>query len=202
MKLQQNGKHNRCASGKVALLMNKFTYTLRRATMGILSGNPKEEPLHYGEVFDLWSSVLAGNAKVAGYQTALNHTGDDDLKKLLVEAIEICQQEKKQIEEILKENGIGLPPASPEPPEACLEDIPVGARIPDPAIAAGLSADIAAGLVLASQVIGKCIREDIAMMYVQIHNQKAALGGKVLRLNKEKGWLIPPPLHLNKHGDC
>ncbi|WP_223590066.1 DUF3231 family protein [Neobacillus bataviensis] len=170
--------------------------------MGILSGNPKEEPLHYGEAFDLWASVLAGNGMIAGYQTMINHAGDDDLKKLLQEAIDICQHDKKQVEELLKENGIGLPPAAPEPPEACLEDIPVGARIPDPAIASTLSADIAAGLVAYSQVIGKSIREDVAMLYLQMHNQKAALGGKLLRLNKEKGWLIPPPLHLNKHGDC
>lgn len=170
--------------------------------MGILSGNPKEEPLHYGEVFDIWASELAGNSMVAGYQVMLNHVGDEDLKKLLVEAIEIGQQQKKQIEELLKENGIGLPPAPPEPPEACLEDIPVGARVPDPAIAATLSVDIAAGLVLCSQVIGKSIREDISLMYTQFHAQKVALGGKVLRLNKEKGWLIPPPLHLNKHSDC
>lgn len=171
--------------------------------MGILNGNPKEEPLHYGEVFDLWSSVLKGNSNIVGYQTMLNHTGDNDLKKLLVEAIDISQQEKKQIEELLKENGIGLPPAQPEPPEACLEDIPVGARIPDPAVTATLSADIAAGLVLCSQVIGKSIREDVAMMFTQFHNQKVSFGAKVLRLNKEKGWLIPPPLHLkNKNGDC
>nr|WP_263327622.1 DUF3231 family protein [Neobacillus sp. Marseille-Q6967] len=170
--------------------------------MGILSGNPKEEPLHYGEVYDLWSSVFAGNARIAGYRVMLNHAGDEDLKKLLVEAIELGQQENKHVEEVLKENGIGLPPTSPEPPESCLEDIPIGARIIDPAIAATLSADIAAGLVLCSQVIGKSIREDVAMMYGQFHNQKAALGAKVLRLNKEKGWLIPPPLHLNKHGDC
>ncbi|WP_026575460.1 DUF3231 family protein [Bacillus sp. UNC438CL73TsuS30] len=170
--------------------------------MGILSGNPKEEPLHYGEVFDLWASVLAGNGMIAGYQTLINHAGDEDLKKLLLEAADTCQQEKKQVEELLKENGIGLPPASPEPPEACLEDIPVGARIPDPAIAATLAADIAAGLVACSQIIGKSIREDVALMYGQIHIQKAALGAKVLRLNKEKGWLVPPPLHLNKHGDC
>ncbi|MFD2444800.1 DUF3231 family protein [Bacillus sp. CGMCC 1.16607] len=170
--------------------------------MGILSGNPKEEPLHYGEVFGLWASVLAGNSMISGYQTMINHAGDNDLKKLLVEAIETCQQQKKQVEELLKENGIGLPPSAPEPPQACLEDIPVGARIPDPAIAAALSADIAAGLMACSQVIGQSIREDVAMMFGQFHMQKAALGAKTLRLNKEKGWLIPPPLHLNKHGDC
>jgi hypothetical protein len=182
--------------------MNKITYTLRRATMGILSGNPKEEPLHYGEVFDIWASQLAGNAMVAGYQTMMNHAGDEDLKKLLAEAIELGKQELKQTEEVLKENGIALPPASPELPDACIEDIPVGARIQDPAIAATLSADIAAGLVLCSQVIGKSIREDIALMYGQFHMQKAQLGVKVLRLNKEKGWLIPPPLHLNKQHVC
>ncbi|MHC0036228.1 DUF3231 family protein [Pseudoneobacillus sp. C159] len=170
--------------------------------MGILSGNPKEEPLHYGEVFDLWASLFACNGMIAGYQTSMNHAGDEDLKKLLVEAMETCQQEKKQIEQLLKENGIGLPPAAPEPPEACLEDIPVGARMPDQAIGAALAADIAVGLVACSQAMGKSIREDVAVMFGQFHMQKAALGAKVLRLNKEKGWLIPPPLHLNKHGDC
>jgi hypothetical protein len=170
--------------------------------MGILSGNPKDEPLHYGEVFDIWASQLAGNGMVAGYQTMLNHVGDDDLKKLLSEAIEIGQQQLQQTAELLKENGIALPPAAPVVPDACLNDIPVGARFQDPAIAAVLLADIAVGLVACSQIIGKSIREDVAMMYGQFHVQKAALGAKALRLNKEKGWIIPPPLHLNKHQDC
>lgn len=170
--------------------------------MGILSGNPKDEPLHYGEVFDLWSSLLVGNGKVAAYQTMHNHAGDEDLKKLLLEAIDQTKQHNKQIEELLKENGVALPPAPPERPEACLSEIPVGARVQDPEIAAGLSADIAAGLVTCSQAMGKSIREDVIMMYGQFHMQKAALGGKVLRLNKEKGWLIPPPLHLSKNSDC
>jgi len=170
--------------------------------MGILSGNPKEEPLHYGEVFDLWASDLAENAMIAGHQVMLNHAGDEDLKKLLKESVELGQQQKKQIEQLLKENGIALPPASPEPPDACLEDIPAGARVPDPAIAATLGAHIAAGMVACSTMMGKCIREDLAMMYGQFHMQKAALAEKVLRLNKEKGWLIPPPLHHNKVQDC
>ncbi|WP_017754713.1 DUF3231 family protein [Calidifontibacillus oryziterrae] len=170
--------------------------------MGILSGNPQNEPLHYGEVFTTWSFLLAAKHSIAGYQTKLNHAGDEDLQKLLEEAMQQCQQEAKQIEALLKENGIGLPPSPPERPKACIEDIPAGARFQDPEIAAHLSASIAAGLVACSQAIGQSIREDIAMMFSQFHIQKATLGGKVLRLNKEKGWLIPPPLHHSKADDC
>ncbi|MBS4172155.1 DUF3231 family protein [Bacillus sp. FJAT-49736] len=170
--------------------------------MGILSGNPKDEPLHYGEVFDLWSTLMAGNSMIAYYQTMVHHAGDEDLKKLLDEAIDTCQQQKTQLEELLKENGIALPPAPPAPPDACLEDIPVGARIPDPGIAATLSVDIAGGLVACSAAMGKSIREDVIMLFGQFHTQKAALGAKVLRMNKEKGWLIPPPLHLKGKHDC
>lgn len=73
--------------------------------MGILSGNPQDEPMHYGEVFGLWSYVMAGNKMVGNYQMLLNHVGDDDLKKLLRESIEKCQDEIKQVSTILKENG-------------------------------------------------------------------------------------------------
>jgi hypothetical protein len=51
-------------------------------------------------------------------------------------------------------------------------------------------------------LIGQSIREDIAAMFAQIHMQKVALGGKFLRLNKEKGWLVPPLLHKSKQTDC
>ncbi|EDW22074.1 DUF3231 family protein [Bacillus sp. FSL K6-4563] len=170
--------------------------------MGILSGNPTDEPMHYGEVFGTWSYLMVAKSLVAGYQTHLNHAGDEDLQKLIEEAIQGAQQEIKEIETLLKENGIGLPPTPPERPKACIDDIPVGARFQDPEIAAGLSANIASGLVSCSTIMGQSIREDIAMMFGQFHTQKAAFGAKVLRLNKEKGWLIPPPLHHSKAEDC
>jgi uncharacterized protein DUF3231 len=184
--------------GKVALKLN----LIRRIKMGILSGNPTDEPMHYGEVFSTWSFLLTVKGAIASYQTHLNHAGDEDLQKLLKEAIEGGQQEVKQIETLLKANGVGLPPTPPERPTACLDDIPVGARFADPEISAMLSASIAAGLVACSTIIGQSIREDIAMMFGQFHIQKAALGAKALRLNKEKGWLIPPPLHHYKAEDC
>lgn len=175
---------------------------IRRFAMGILSGNPKDEPMHYGEVYGAWSALLGGKALVASHQTMLNHAGDEDLRKLLGEAIDQGKQEIKQLEELLKENGVGLPPSPPERPNACLDDIPVGARYNDNEIAASLASEIAAGLVACSTMMGQCIREDIAMMYGQFHTQKAALAAKTLRLNKEKGWLIPPPLHKSKGEDC
>jgi Protein of unknown function (DUF3231) len=170
--------------------------TIRSVIMGILSGNPKDEPMHYGEVFGTWTNLLTNNGLIAGYQVYINHTGDQDLKKLVEEAIQGLKNENKQIEELLKTNGIGLPPAPPDRPIAKLEDIPVGAKYSDPEISASVSKDVAAGLVACSQVMGQCIREDIAMMYGQFHLAKAQFGAKMLKLNKEKGWLIPPPLQV------
>lgn len=164
--------------------------------MGILSGNPQNEPLHYGEVFGVWSHIFTAKGMLAGYQTYVNHTGDGDLKRLLQEAIEGLKHEIHQTEELLKVNGVGLPPSPPERPVADLESIPVGARFTDPEISASVSKDIAQGLIACSQMIGQSIREDVALLYGQFHTAKAQLGAKFLKLNKEKGWLVPPPLHL------
>lgn len=51
--------------------------------MGILSGNPKDEPIHYGEVFSIWTYLFTTKACVAAYQTMLNHAGDKELRNLL-----------------------------------------------------------------------------------------------------------------------
>ncbi|HLS10270.1 DUF3231 family protein [Lentibacillus sp.] len=169
--------------------------------MGILGGNPKEEPMHYGEVFGVWMFLTAAKGIIAGNQTHLNHAGDEDLRKLLEEVIQASQQEVKQIETLLKNNGVGLPPTPAERPKASREDIPAGARFQDPEIAVAVSGEIAAGLVSCSKIMGESTREDIAMMFGQFHTQKAALGAKALRLNKEKGWLVPPPLHHSKVDD-
>ena len=164
--------------------------------MGILLGIQKDEPLHYGEVFTIWSHVMANNGMIAGFQTFLNHAGDDDLKKILDDLVQLVKEENKQLEKLLKVNGIGLPPAPPERANARMEDIPPGARFLDPEISAAVSLDVAAGLVTCSQAMGLSTREDIAMMYGQFHLAKAQIGARLLRLNKAKGWLIPPPLHI------
>lgn len=197
LKLKEIDNLIMCNERKVAQNLN----VIRRIAMGILSGNPTDEPMHYGEVYGVWAAVFSGKAMVAAYQTLLNHTGDEDLKQLIKEAIEQGKQDLTELEALLKANGIGLPPTPPERPTADLESIPTGARFMDNEIAGKVSADVAAGLVAASTAIGQCIREDIAALFGKIHTQKAAFGAKLLKLNKDKGWLVPPPLHLSKGED-
>ena len=169
--------------------------------MGILSGNPTEEPMHYGEVFGAWTALTTAKGLIACHQTLLNHAGDEDLRELLVDTIHQGKKEVEQLEALLKENEVALPPSLPERPKANLEDIPVGARFQDPEISISVSMDIAAGLMACSSMMSSSIREDIAMMFGEFHTKKAALGARFLRLNKEKGWLVPPPLHITRKDD-
>lgn len=167
--------------------------------MGILSGNPKEEPLHYGEVYAVWSAYSVAKGQIASYEVLYNHAGDKELKKFIEDTIRnIVKPCVEDTEQILKMNGVGLPPTPPERPTANTEDIPVGARIMDPEIATTISMSIAQGLVADSAAMGQCIREDVAAMFGQAHMKKAQTGAKLLQLTKEKGWLVSPPLHLTK----
>ncbi|MBJ3792505.1 DUF3231 family protein, partial [Bacillus sp. OA1] len=136
--------------------------------MGILSGNPQNEPMHYGEVFGIWSYLAGAQGTIAGYQVLINHTGDEDLKKFLENLVENdIQSEVEELKNLLKLNGVALPPAPPERPVASIETIPPGARINDAEIAAKVSMDLAAGLVACSQAMGQSLREDVGMMFGQ-----------------------------------
>jgi len=166
--------------------------------MGVLSGNPKDEPMHYGEIFDAWAFSAKAKGTLSFYQALLYHTGDRDLQKLIEDLIDQAKLEIKELDALLTSNGIAPAPALPERPHARLEDIPAGARFSDPEIAMMISSDLAAGMVLCSQVIGKSIREDIGILFGKYHATRAAQASRALRMNKEKGWLVPPPLQIKR----
>ncbi|WP_150267286.1 DUF3231 family protein [Paenibacillus tepidiphilus] len=165
---------------------------------GILGGNPKEEPLHYGEIYSIWQTSMLAKGAISGYRAYQFHAGDHDLKKLLGELINQAELEVSECDALLADNGLAAAPAMPNRPEARLEDIPVGARFTDPEIAAMVAAGNGAGMVACSQVMAQCIREDIGTLFGKYHATKAALGLKILHMNKKKGWLIPPPLLAKK----
>jgi hypothetical protein len=166
--------------------------------MGILGGNQKNEPMHYGEIFGVWEFSMKAKGCISAYRAFKYHAGDDDLKGIIDDLIDQAELEASECDEILMHNGIVPFPALPERPEAKLEDIPIGAKFSDQEIAAAIAADSAAGLTVCSQIIGTSIREDIGALFMKYHATKAALGLRILRLSKEKGWLIPPPLQVKR----
>lgn len=166
--------------------------------MGILNGNSKDEPLHYGEIFDLWAFSTKAKGSISTYRALQFHAGDKDLKKILDELIDQAELEVSECDTILTHNGIVTTPQMPTRPDAKTEDIPVGARFSDIEIAAMLGADVAVSLVACSQAIGKSIREDVGALFSKYHMTKAASGLKILKMSKEKGWIVPPPLQIKR----
>lgn len=165
---------------------------------GILGGHPKDEPMHYGEIFSIWVNSTAAKGLISLYRLFQNHAGDGDLKDVLGDLINQAELESSECDALLKEAGITPAPTLPDRPEVKLEDIPAGARFTDMEIAAKIAADNAAGLVGCSTIMGQSIREDIGALFAKYHATKAAIGIKILHMNKKKGWLLPPPLHVKK----
>ncbi|MFS0672190.1 DUF3231 family protein [Ornithinibacillus sp. 179-J 7C1 HS] len=165
--------------------------------MGILDGNQHDEPFHSGEIFHLWSYLLGTKATLITMQVLINHTGDHDLKTFLEDLLENCfTQEGQQIEAILKEAGIRLPPSPPDRPNVELQDIPAGARFNDSEIATLVKKELITGRMICSYIMGIAIREDIGEMFGEFHTQKAEYESKLLTITKTKGWLVPPPINI------
>jgi len=166
--------------------------------LGILSGNPKHEPMHYGEIFGVWGSSAAAKGAVSCFQIYRNHAGDHDLKEFISDYIDQAKSEIKELDRLLVDNGITPAHEMAEKPSVELEDIPEGARFADQEIAVALGVNLAGGLGACSAAMSICIREDIAALYLKYHTEKVGLAARMLRMQKEKGWLIPPPLQIKR----
>ncbi|MFC2949790.1 DUF3231 family protein [Virgibacillus sediminis] len=165
--------------------------------MGIMGEAPQNEPLHSGEVFHLWSYLHSAKEALVTMQVLINHTGDHDLKILLEDLLENgFVQEEQQVEALLKETGIRLPPAPPDRPNVELQDIPAGARFNDQEIARLVQKELFSGKMLCSYVTGISIREDIKAMFGEFHTEREEYELKLLKVTKEKGWLTAPPINI------
>ncbi|MFF2479764.1 DUF3231 family protein [Paenibacillus sp. NPDC058071] len=166
--------------------------------MGIFSDNPKDKPMHYGEISSVFMASTAAKGSISCYQAYLNHSGDKDLNKILEALVDQAKLESKELDALLINNGITPTPTMPERPTVKLEDIPAGARFTDPEIAIKIATDTSMSLVACSQAMAQSIREDIGALFAKYHLTKAAQGIKILEMLKDKGWLITPPLQVNR----
>ncbi|WP_067725603.1 DUF3231 family protein [Oceanobacillus damuensis] len=165
--------------------------------MGALMNKPQEEPFHSGEVYNLWSYLYSTKATLVTLQVLINHSGEEDLKVFLEDLLEnVFTQEEQQVEALLKESGIRLPPAPPDRPNVQVEDIPAGARFNDSEIAVLVQKELMTGRILCSYITGIALREDLRTMFSEFSTQKEEYELKLLKITKEKGWMVSPPLNI------
>lgn len=157
----------------------------------------QQEPFHSGEVYHLWAYLYFTKHLLVTMQVLINHTSDQELKGYAEDLVESCLiEEKEQVEGILKEAGIRLPPAPPDRPEVEIEDIPAGARFNDSEIAFLIQKNLMEERTSSSHHIGIAQREDIREMFAEFHAQQEDYERKLLQLTKDKGWLVLPPINI------
>src|SRR5699024_12302759 len=89
-------------------------------------------------------------------------------------------EEHDEVEMIMKETGIRLPPAPPERPNVELQDIPAGARFLDAEIATLVQKELLNGRMICSYITGIASHEDIRTLFEDFHTQKATYEQKFL----------------------
>ncbi len=164
----------------------------------MLNQNQQTEPYHSGEIYHLWDFLLTTKEYLVTLQVLNNHAGDKDLKDLLDDLTENgYTPEEEQVESILSNAGIRLPPAPPDRPNVNVEDIPAGARFNDPEIASLVQKELLNGKMICSYIMGICVHEDIKSLFGEFHTLKEEYDVKLANIRKEKGWVVPPPININ-----
>ena len=161
-----------------------------------MTARKQEEPFHSGEVYHLWNYLYHTKHLLVTMQVLINHAGDHDLKTYSEDFVESCLiEEEQQVEGILKEAGIRLPPAPPDRPNVDVEDIPAGARFNDPEIFILIQRELISLRASSSYVTGIALNEDIRSMFSDFHGGQEEYEQKIIDIAREKGWLVLPPIN-------
>lgn len=156
-----------------------------------------DQPLHTGEVYHLWNFLYQAKADNVTMQILINHTEDSDLKSLMEDLLENgFSEEEQQIETILKETGIRLPPAPPDRPNVEVQDIPAGARFLDAEIAVLTNKMLMNGRMVCSYMTSLLNQAEIRTLFEDFQTIKSEFEEKLLTLLKEKGWYVSPPINI------
>lgn len=159
--------------------------------------NIHEEPLHAGEIFHLWSYLEQIKQNVIVVQVFISQVSDKDLRVYLEDLLDNCiMKEIEQVEEILKELGIRIPPAPPDRPKVELQDIPAGVRLNDSEIANQMKKDFLLCKNHCSYMTTITHQKFIFTMYTDFYMQRLEYEHKLFLLMKEKGWINVPPVHV------
>ncbi len=153
----------------------------------------EKNPLHVGEVMNLWLLLTLFEEGLTVYQIGLNTTVDQQLQHALKNGEKESSYMANQLRTFLRKEGIPLPPASEDKPASETNSIPLGVKYTDEEIANLVSTKVAAEIALIGQTLGQSIRSDVGQFLLQILYGTLKFSSSMKKMMQERGWLKIPP---------
>ncbi|MFJ7839317.1 DUF3231 family protein [Lysinibacillus sphaericus] len=150
------------------------------------------DALRFKEVFAIWKQLGVNNGYIATNHLFFKHAVNRELKVIILEFIQYLKEENKQLEKLLKENGVLAPPLSIDQGSLQIAKIRGKTAVNDCEISAILSMNIASSLISVSQAMDMSIERMLSTKYQVFHMKYANLGAKLIALSHKKSWLLAP----------
>ncbi|WP_110113038.1 DUF3231 family protein [Bacillus sp. CGMCC 1.16541] len=151
--------------------------------------------LHIGEAMGCWLYYTALAEEVPVIEAALNSTTDNVLIELLKESQKLADHQMATLKELMLEEGVSLPETSEHKPKSDPSAVPLGVKATDVEIANLISAKVAANIMMCATNISQSVRNDIGLMWMRFHSEKALFGMDVKTKMRAHGWLKMPPYY-------
>ncbi|QOR67966.1 DUF3231 family protein [Cytobacillus suaedae] len=157
--------------------------------------NEPKNPLHVGEVMSCWMYLTLMDEATIYIQIGLNSTNDDEVRQLLKDSLKQCETHGKRFKELMKTEGIHLPPTSEERPQSDPNSVPLGAKLTDEEIMNGLSMKTVTSVLHCASAASQSIRTDLAAAFTHCMLEKMKFGSTLREQMRKRGWIKVPPYY-------
>ncbi|HWI50707.1 MAG TPA: DUF3231 family protein [Symbiobacteriaceae bacterium] len=153
-----------------------------------------DDPLHVGEVMNLWLCYTGVAESRSICLLLTNHTNDSDLKEIIEHLIDDLETPMiKRLGDLMLSEGVALPAITGDKPKADESAIPLGAKLTDAEIANLLVVKLEGMLTVCHTGLIQSIRPDLGRMFYAFQSHLLAQGLSLKNLMQLRGWIRLPP---------
>lgn len=121
---------------------------------------------------------------------------DEELLKLLNQALELVNPNPNASRNKMKEQGIPMPYTPGDKPSSQANSVPMGMKMNDDEIANILAAKLLQSTKECSRSMMEAIRFDLGLIWANFYYEQAKLGATLKSKMRNRGWVkLPPPYH-------
>ncbi|MFS0673810.1 DUF3231 family protein [Ornithinibacillus sp. 179-J 7C1 HS] len=157
--------------------------------------NEPKNPLHVGEVMSCWMYLALMDEATIFIQIGLNSTNDDKVKEMLEQSLKQCDSQGKRFKDLLKKEGISLPPTSEQRPNSDPNAVPLGTKMTDDELMNGLSIKTVTAVVHCATAASQSIRNDVGLLFTHCMLEKMKFGSSLKVVMRKRGYIKVPPYY-------